>query len=66
MAGNDMRPQMRRRYFRELALEITRRRKDNKNSTEVTSRAKRRKNSFYIVGFFWIKINKKICACRDI
>ena len=51
MAGNGMRPQMRRRYFRELALEITqrRRRKDNKNSTEVTSRAKRRKKVFKLL-----------------
>ena len=33
MAGNDMRPQMRRCYFRELALEITQSEEEEEEKT---------------------------------
>ena len=36
MAGNDMRPQMRRRYFRELALEITQSEEEEEDEEKTT------------------------------
>ena len=35
MAGNDMRPQMRIRYFRELALEITQSEEEEEKTTKM-------------------------------